>query len=58
MKRASLRLLFQRGGWKESQYERCTGLSFLCFIYLDKKPRLKTMEQSLTWLLILVFLLF
>jgi hypothetical protein len=31
MKRASLRLYSQRGGWKESQYERCTGLSFFVF---------------------------
>jgi hypothetical protein len=33
MKRASLRLLFPTRWMEESQYERCTGLSF-CVFYL------------------------
>jgi hypothetical protein len=39
MKRASLRLYSQRGGWKESQYERCTGHFVFLFIY--KKAKIK-----------------
>jgi hypothetical protein len=41
MKRNFVDFYSQRGGWKESQYERCTGLSFCVFIYLDKKAKIK-----------------
>jgi hypothetical protein len=58
MKRASLRLYSQRGDGKSLNMSVVQVYHFCVFIYLDKKPRLKTMEQSLTLALDSVFLPF
>jgi hypothetical protein len=55
-KRASLRLYFQRDEWKESQYERCTGLSFCVLFFRKSQDKDDRAVFNLgSWFLFLLF---